>query len=59
MPEITVPTYKETVLQSDKTQDIPPSTSNITSTGTKSDNAGNSLSLLGAYSGSSDNDSDQ
>lgn len=56
--EIVASADKETVSRSDETQDTSTSTSN-TSTGTKLNNAGNGLSLLGAYSGSSDNDSDQ
>jgi len=48
-------TDKETVSQSDKTNNT--STSTSSTTGTKSNNVGNGLSLLGAYSGSSDDDS--
>ncbi|XP_032683577.1 splicing factor YJU2 [Odontomachus brunneus] len=57
--EIVLSTDNETVSRLDETQDTPTSISNITNTGTKSNNASNGLSLLGAYSGSSDNDSDQ
>ncbi|XP_014483295.1 PREDICTED: coiled-coil domain-containing protein 94 [Dinoponera quadriceps] len=56
--ESVVSTDNEKVPQSNETQDTPTSTSNTASTGTKSDNTGNSLSLLGTYSGSSDNDSE-
>lgn len=48
-------TDKDTVSQSDKTNNTSTSTSDTT--GTKSSNVGNGLSLLGAYSGSSDDDS--
>ncbi|XP_011694996.1 PREDICTED: coiled-coil domain-containing protein 94 [Wasmannia auropunctata] len=49
---------KETAPQSDKALNTSTSTSNTVNTDTKSDNIGNSLLLLGAYSGSSDSDSD-
>jgi len=48
-------TQKETVSQPDKTNNTSTSTLNLT--GTKSNNVGNGLLLLGAYSGSSDDDS--
>lgn len=56
--ESAVSSDKETVPQSDKTPNASTSTSNIVNIDIKSDNVGNGLSLLGAYSGSSDNDSD-
>ncbi|XP_011873812.1 PREDICTED: coiled-coil domain-containing protein 94 [Vollenhovia emeryi] len=49
---------KKTVSQLDETPDTSTSTSSTVNTGAKSDNVGNSLSLLGAYSDSSENDSD-
>lgn len=55
--ENAVSSDKETVSQSDKTPNALTSTSNTISTDTKSDNVGSGLSLLGAYSDSSDNDS--
>lgn len=48
---------KETISQSDETNNTSTSATNTNTTGTKSNNVGNSLSLLGAYSGSSDDDS--
>ncbi|KAH0949749.1 hypothetical protein HN011_003765 [Eciton burchellii] len=59
--ENTVPDNQETILQSSKTSDeISTSTTNTTITSVKSNVAGNSLSLLSAYSSSSseNNDSD-
>ena len=59
--ENTVFSDKETVLQSNKTPNASTSTSNTVNTDTKSDNVGNILplrSLVGAYSDSSDNESD-
>ncbi|XP_071558387.1 splicing factor YJU2 [Temnothorax nylanderi] len=49
---------KKTVSQLDQTPNTSTSTSNTVNIDTKSDNVGNGLSLLGAYSGSSDNDSE-
>ncbi|EFN80619.1 coiled-coil domain-containing protein 94 [Harpegnathos saltator] len=57
MSEVMVSNDKETVSGSQETQNTPMSISDA-NTGTKSDNTSNSLSLLGAYSDSSDNDSD-
>ncbi|KYQ47434.1 Coiled-coil domain-containing protein 94, partial [Trachymyrmex zeteki] len=59
--ENTVSSDKETVPQLDETPNTSTSTSNTVNTETKSDNVGNVLllrSLVGAYSDSSDNDSD-
>jgi len=61
MTENTVPDNQETISQSGKTPDeTSTSTTNATVTSVKSNVASNSLSLLGAYSGSSsdNNDSD-
>ncbi|XP_011637282.1 coiled-coil domain-containing protein 94 [Pogonomyrmex barbatus] len=49
---------KETVSQLEEIPNISSSTSNATNTNTKMDYVGNGLSLLGAYSDSSDNDND-
>lgn len=55
--ESAVSSDKETVSQLDKTPNTSTSTSNIINIDIKSDNVGNGLLLLGAYSDSSDNDS--
>lgn len=49
---------KKTVSQLDETPNTSTNTSNTVNTDTKSDNVSSSLSLLGAYSDSSNNDSD-
>ncbi|XP_012533504.1 splicing factor YJU2 [Monomorium pharaonis] len=56
--ENTVSSDNKTVPQSDEASNTSTSTSNTTNIDIKSDNVSNGLSLLGAYSGSSDNDSD-
>lgn len=58
MAENAVSSNKEEVLQLNKTPNALTNTSNTINTGTKSDNVGSGLSLLGAYSDSSDDDSD-
>lgn len=58
-PEGAIITDKEAVSRPNEAQSISTSTSDTSTsdTGTKSSNVSNSLSLLGAYSDSSDNDS--
>lgn len=56
--ENAVSSDEKMVPQSDETPNTSTSTSNVVNTDPKSNNIGNSLSLLGAYSDSSDNDND-